>query len=191
MAGQPNPKKRKFEAQKEILDEVADEVACSICKIQTNESQEKSVSSELNFEYQHTSKTTSSPTAKEICSNVMENLVSSAPLNRQNISSDEDDGWDDDIEQDSFVMIQEKIKNEPVEEKQDFHEKQSALRKPPKAFQKYRLKNQMWLRKPKIISDVENGRACPAVDEFVSLLYSEDTRIDVSFNLEKYALIIL
>jgi len=33
MAGQPNPKKIKFEAEKKILDEVADEVACSICKI--------------------------------------------------------------------------------------------------------------------------------------------------------------
>ena len=33
MAGQPNPKKIKFETQKEILDEVADDVACSICKI--------------------------------------------------------------------------------------------------------------------------------------------------------------
>ena len=33
MAGQPNPKKIKFETEKKILDEVADEVACSICKI--------------------------------------------------------------------------------------------------------------------------------------------------------------
>ena len=33
MAGQPNPKRIKFEAEKKILDEVADEVACSICKI--------------------------------------------------------------------------------------------------------------------------------------------------------------
>ena len=33
MAGQPNPKKIKFETQKEILDEVAGDVACSICKI--------------------------------------------------------------------------------------------------------------------------------------------------------------
>ena len=33
MAGQPNPKKIKFETQKEMLDEVADDVACSICKI--------------------------------------------------------------------------------------------------------------------------------------------------------------
>jgi len=32
MAGQPNPKKVKFETEKKILDEVADEVACSICK---------------------------------------------------------------------------------------------------------------------------------------------------------------
>ena len=29
MAGQPNPKRIKFEAEKKILDEVADEVACS------------------------------------------------------------------------------------------------------------------------------------------------------------------
>ena len=61
--------------------------------------------------------------------------------------------------------------------------------KPPRAFRKYRLKNQMWLHKPKIISDVENGRACAAVDEFVSLLYSEDAKIDVSFNLEEFAFI--
>ena len=33
MAGQPNPKKIKFEAQKEILDKVADEVVCSICQL--------------------------------------------------------------------------------------------------------------------------------------------------------------
>ena len=33
MAEQPNPKKIRFEAEKKILDEVADEVACSICKI--------------------------------------------------------------------------------------------------------------------------------------------------------------
>ena len=33
MAGQQNPKKMKFEIQKQMLDEVADEVACSICKI--------------------------------------------------------------------------------------------------------------------------------------------------------------
>ena len=38
---------------------------------QVNESQEKSVSSDLNFESQHTSKTTS-PTAKKICSNLKE-----------------------------------------------------------------------------------------------------------------------
>ena len=33
MAGQPNPKKVKFEIEKKILDEVAEEVSCSICKI--------------------------------------------------------------------------------------------------------------------------------------------------------------
>ena len=33
MAEKPNPKKIRFEAEKKILDEVADEVACSICKI--------------------------------------------------------------------------------------------------------------------------------------------------------------
>ena len=33
MAGQPNPKKIRFETEKKILDEVADEVACSVCKI--------------------------------------------------------------------------------------------------------------------------------------------------------------
>ena len=32
---------------------------------------------------------------------------------------------DDDIEQDSFAMIQGKIKDEPVEEEEDFDEKQS------------------------------------------------------------------
>ena len=32
---------------------------------------------------------------------------------------------DDDIEQDSYAMIQEKIKKEPVEEEEDFDEKQS------------------------------------------------------------------
>lgn len=71
---------------------------------------------------------------------------------------------DDDIEQ-------EKIKNES-----DMRRKR--IEKPPKALQKYRLKNQMWLRKPKIMSDVEKGQACPAVEKFVSLLYSEDVKID-------------
>ena len=56
---------------------------------QSNENQEKSVSSaDLNFESQHTNKTTTPTIAKEICSNMVENLVSSAPLDHQNISSD-------------------------------------------------------------------------------------------------------
>ena len=44
-----------------------------------------------------------------------------------------------------------------------------------------RLENQMWwLRKPQIISDVENNQACQAAKKFVSRLYNEDARIDVS-----------
>ena len=47
-----------------------------------------------------------------------------------------------------------------------------------------RMRKQMWwLRKPKIISDVENNRACQAAKEFVSRLYNEDARIDVSLYL--------
>ena len=60
---------------------------------QLNESPEKSsFSTDLNFESQHTSsKTTTSPNAKEICSNVLENLVSSAPIDdQQNISTNDD-----------------------------------------------------------------------------------------------------
>ena len=40
---------------------------------------------------------------------MLQNLVSSLPLDHQNISLD----GNDDIEQDSFVMNQEKIKDEP------------------------------------------------------------------------------
>ena len=61
---------------------------------QPNESPEKSsFSTDLNFESQHTSsKNTTSPNAKEICSNVLENLVSSAPIDdQQNISTNNDD----------------------------------------------------------------------------------------------------
>ena len=81
---------------------------------------------------------------------------------------------DDDIERDSFAKNQEKIKDES-------EMRRKRIGKPPKALQKYRLKNQMWLRKPKIMSDVEKGQACPAVEKFVSLLYSEDVKIDVSY----------
>ena len=81
---------------------------------------------------------------------------------------------DDDIERDSFAKNQEKIKDES-------EMRRKRIEKPPKALQKYRLKNQMWLRKPKIMSDVEKGQACPAVEKFVSLLYSEDVKIDVSY----------
>ena len=141
---------------------------------ETNECQENSFSSDLNFESPHTKSkaTSSSPTATEN-SNVV-------PLDRQNISLD----WEDDFEKDNFLIIQEK-KKQPVKKKKDFDEEQRTQWKTSKAFQKYRLKNQIWLRKPKIISDFENGRACPAINEFVSLLNSEDTRIDVSFNVEK------
>ena len=147
---------------------------------ETNECQENSFSSDLNFESPHTKSkaTSSSPTATEN-SNVV-------PLDRQNISLD----WEDDFEKDNFLNIQEK-KKQPVKKKKDFDEEQRTQWKTSKAFQKYRLKNQIWLRKPKIISDFENGRACPAINEFVSLLNSEDTRIDVSFNVEKYVFIIL
>ena len=151
---------------------------------ETNESQENSFSSDLNFESQLTKSkaTSSSPTAKEICSNVMEPL----PLDHQNISLD----WEDDFEKDNILIIQEK-KKQPLKKKKDFDKKQRTQWKTSQAFQKYRLKNQIWFRKPKIISDFENGRACPAINEFVSLLNSEDTRIDVSFNVGKYVFIIL
>ena len=44
-----------------------------------------------------------------------------------------------------------------------------------------RMENQMWwLRKPQIISDVENNQACQAAKKFVCRLYDEDARIDVS-----------
>ena len=43
-----------------------------------------------------------------------------------------------------------------------------------------------WLRKPKIISDVENNQACQAAKEFVIRLYNEDARIDVSLSLFNY-----
>ena len=44
-----------------------------------------------------------------------------------------------------------------------------------------RMESQMWwLRKPQIISDVENNQACQAAKKFVSRLYNEDARIDVS-----------
>ena len=59
---------------------------------QPNEIPEKSsFSNDLNFESQHTSsKTTTSPNAKEICSNVLENLVSSTPIyDQQNISTND------------------------------------------------------------------------------------------------------
>ena len=44
-----------------------------------------------------------------------------------------------------------------------------------------RMENQMWwFRKPQIISDVENNQACQTAKIFVSRLYNEDARIDVS-----------
>ena len=44
-----------------------------------------------------------------------------------------------------------------------------------------KMENQTWwLRKPQIISDVENNQACQAAKKFVSRLYNEDARIDVS-----------
>ena len=149
---------------------------------ETNESQENSFSSDLNFEPQLTKSkaTSSSPTVKE---SLKSNVV---PLDHQKISLD----WEDDFEQDNILIIQEK-KKQPLKKKKDFDKKQRTQWKTSQAFQKYRLKNQIWFRKPKIISDFENGRACPAINEFVSLLNSEDTRIDVSFNVGKYVFIIL
>jgi len=94
---------------------------------ETNESKENSFSSDLNFESQHTKSKakSSSPTAKEICSNVMEPL----PLDHQNISLD----WEDDFEQDNILIIQEK-KKQPVKKNKDFDKNNVRSGKHQKLF---------------------------------------------------------
>ena len=84
----------------------------------------------------------------------------------------------------SFKFIE--VKNEASHRHKDQHVQNVQIN-----MEKYREKNQrketaFWIRKPKIISKIENGTAGKSSKAFIRLLMREDAKIDVSIYILKY-----